>query len=107
MPYGHSRLEIANIKTGSVYEDLLAEIDPEEIPPRYIDRVTLTLKDGSVIDIPGEELHSPLPVGDKLNVPIDNAKHPNVESVRIYIDIINLEIDAEKMVAEIFKGKFK
>jgi hypothetical protein len=82
----------------SAFARIVKEIDVNEIPPKYIERVMVQYNNGKVVDLNGTELTKPIPItdGDSLEDMGDLFK--KLRDIRVFVDMDKLEKDVDMQV---------
>lgn len=89
----------------SSFAKIIKEIDADEVPPEYIERISVSFHDGSKIDLTGESVTNPIPIADKGNWRELEEAYKKLSEVKVYIDAFKLEQDVNVKVEE-YLGKF-
>lgn len=82
----------------TVFNRLVNEVEAYEIPPKYIEKITVYYANGSVIDLLGDEISKPVPVNHDGSWEALNKIYKNIEEVTVFINTPKLEIDINEQV---------
>lgn len=85
----------------AVFDRIVNEIDPEQIPAKYIDRLRVTYQDGSVVMLSGSELACPLPTTNHPVPEVIERFYRQMREVKLFINNVVLETDVTRMVEDI------
>jgi hypothetical protein len=80
-----------------VYEQILCEVEVDEIPVEFVDKIILQYHDGSEVEIKGEELTKPIPTNNTLSWDQFNQVCGGIKNIQVIIAIHKLKevIDAD------------
>lgn len=93
------------ISDPSIFDSFIREIDTNEIPPEYIERVTVYYDNGSVIDISRQDIVRPIPVDrDSIWDKIDKC-YGKMTEIKIFVDTYKLETDVNASINKLFKNR--
>lgn len=96
---------INKLNSETVFDRLVKEVDAKEIPAEYIEYMSVLYKDGSAVQLTGNELTSPIPVNKNASWNEMEDTFKQVENIRVYIDTKKLEIEVTKQIDSLFKDK--
>ena len=82
----------------AVFDRIVNEIDPEEIPAKYIDQIRVLYQDGSVVLLSGKELEAPLPTARHSDPQVIEKFYRQMKEVRLFLNNVILEQDISAMV---------
>lgn len=94
----------AAIAKYAVFDRIVNEIDPEEIPAKYIDKIRVQYQDGSVVVLSGKDLESPLPTARHSDPEMVQKFYRQMKEVKLFLNNAILEQDITAMV-ETYLGK--
>ena len=89
----------------TVFDRILKEIDPVEIPSEYVDHILIQYHDGNTIEISGAEINHPVPLNKSSKSDSVEEYFKKMQDVRVFINIQKLESDINQTV-ERYLGKY-
>lgn len=90
-----------NVARSSVFDRIIKEIEPVEIPAKYIQRILVQYKDGTSIELQGDSINHPLPVSKETARALAEDGVQQVSDVKLFLRIEEIEVDVNKMVGEL------
>ena len=93
------------ITTPSIFDQIIKEIEPVQIPVKYIQQLIVYYHDGSVVELKGKDLTDPIPVNPDSDWSKIDSGFKKIRDVKIMIDLETLEEDINSRV-ETFLGKY-
>lgn len=90
-----------SVTRSSVFERLVKEVEPTAIPGRYIQTILVKYKDGSSIELKGDEISHPLPVSKDTAKALLDESLKQVSEVKLFLHLDQLEADVNKMVEDV------
>lgn len=94
-----------SITRPTVFDRILKEIDPVEIPSEYIDHILIQYYDGNTIEISGAEIDYPVPLHKNPRTENVEEFFKKMQDVRVFINLQKLESDINQTV-ERYLGKY-
>lgn len=88
----------------SVFDRLVKEIDPTEIPAKYIQYIQVHYHDGTSIELKGEEISQPMPVNKNMSAQLMEESMKKIKDVKLFLKTDLLENDINLLVEE-FLGR--
>ena len=89
------------------FDRIMEEVVPISIPSSFIKGIQVTMKNGRMVTLSGDELLAPLPLSGEFSW-ADMAKNfEAIDDVEILLDIPNLRESVVKSVKEILKEHFE
>ena len=82
----------------SVFDRIVKEIDPSEIPLEYIDQVLIQYTDGNIVDLRGEELLNSVMIDRKILLNVISQPFKQMKDIEIFINSDKLEDDINNRV---------
>jgi myosin-crossreactive antigen len=94
-------------KTSSdaTFDEIVKEIDTSEIPSKYIERILVTYKDGSQIELSNEDVLYPLPSKKTTKKELQKSFN-TIQQIRVFIDTKTLSYDVNNLLEKMLEGKF-
>lgn len=89
----------------SVFDRILKEIDPVEIPSAYIEHILIQYHDGNTVELTGEEINHPIPMNKNYPFEQMNEAFKKMSDIRVFVDTQKLEQDINQIV-ERYLGKY-
>lgn len=71
----------------SEFERIMKEITPLSIPSFYIREVVVTLKNGGIVTLSGDELLKPIPMQGNLNWDKLSEQHDSIEDIDVNVNV--------------------
>lgn len=93
------------IVSPSVFDRIVKEIDPDEIPVDYIQQILVRYQDGSSIELSGDEISHPVPVNKHANWDEMDESFKRMKEVKVFVNTHKLETDINKLVENYLGGK--
>lgn len=93
------------IVTPSIFDRIVKEVDPDEIPVEYIQHILVTYHDGSFIELSGNEISHPVPVNKNAKWEDMSELFNKMKEVKVFVDTVKLEHDINKLVEVYLGGK--
>lgn len=97
---------LSRLTDRSVFDDIIKEIEPSEIPAEFIDYISIHYKDGTVVDLYGEDLRHPIPVNKNAKWKEMEESFKNINEVKIYVNTEHLEIIIDEYLDDILGKHF-
>lgn len=93
---------LKNLVEPSIFDRIIHEVDASKIPSRYIEKIVVYYKDGSVIELSGQEIDNPMPVN--MNISEEDLQGPYrlMKEVKVFIDTARLEKDINAIIDDMF-----
>lgn len=88
-----------------VFNKFMSEIDPEEVPVKYIAHVFVQYPDKSIVQVNADQLTFPMPTISSSNQAALEKVFSAFKDIKIIIDMTILEKDVDNMVEELL-GKY-
>ena len=90
-----------NTARSTVFDRIIKEIEPVEIPAKYVQRLQVHYKDGTTLEIQGDSINQPLPISkDTARALVDDGVR-QVQDIRVFLKIDAIETDVNNMVSEL------
>lgn len=89
---------LGKIAKPSVFDRIVKEIDPVEIPARYIEKIVVLYNDGTVVELSGDEIAFPMPMNRASQQDSVEELFKAMRDVKVYISTDQLEIDINELV---------
>lgn len=84
----------------SPFSRIISEISATYIPANYIERLIVTYKDGSVIEMTGDEIDFPVPINQKIDSKRLHSHYRNVQEVKVFLKMQKLEHDINAIIID-------
>lgn len=91
---------VGKVSRPSVFDRLVKEIDPIEIPAKYIESILIQYYDGNIVELNGEDISHPIPVNKSASWEDMADSFKKMRDVRIFISTEKLEKDINILVEE-------
>ena len=88
----------------STYDRIIQEIDPVEVPARYIDRILILYKDGTKALVGGDQLRRPLALTNETVQLFANDDERPIHAIKLFLKIDLIETDANRMVDQLLNN---
>lgn len=89
---------LRQIAVPSGFDRIVNEIDANEIPADYIERIVVYYKNGTVIELSGEEISHPVPVNQQGTWDDVEEYFNQMREVKIFVNTGKLEKDINEKV---------
>jgi hypothetical protein len=89
---------ISRTSKPSVFDMIVKEIDPSEIPLVYIDRILIQYTDENIEELKGKDLLSPIMINRKVLLSMLSKPFKQMKNVEIFINSDKLEDDINAKV---------
>jgi hypothetical protein len=96
---------IGRIAKPSVFDRIVKEVDPKEIPAKYIEHILVQYYDGNVVELSGKELTHPIPVNKNINWETMLDSYKKMRDVKIFLNTDKLEEDINLEIEKVL-GKY-
>jgi hypothetical protein len=83
-----------NIGKPNIYNELIKQITPTQIPAELVQSVIIFYKNGTTFELSGTDLTEPVPVKHKQSPEERGQTRENIDDIKIYV---NTEMLAEKI----------
>lgn len=89
---------LGRIAKPSVFDRIVKEIDPTEIPAKYIEKIVVQYNDGTIIELSGDEIAFPMPMTKSAQQASVEELFKTMRDVKVYVSTEQLEIDINELV---------
>jgi hypothetical protein len=89
---------VSRISRPSVFDRIVKEIDPKEIPAKYIEQILVQYHDGAVVELKGKDITDPIPMNRNRTWDTILNSQKLMKDVRIFINTERLEKDINDLV---------
>lgn len=96
---------LERIISPSVFDRIIKEVNPDEIPVDYIQQILVTYQDGTTVELSGEEISYPVPVNKNANWENMDESFRKMKEVKIFVNTLKLETDINMLVEKYIGGK--
>lgn len=86
----------------SIFDQLVKEIDANEIPTEYIERIVVYYNNGTVVELSGEEISCPVPVNRGGSAEDMDEPFKKMREVKVFVNTEKLEKDVNVLVDDVF-----
>jgi len=83
----------------SVFDRLVKEVNVEQIPPKYVDKVIIEYHDGTSVEIAGSDISTPVILDRKVFQSLE-TNNQRIKDMKALINLEKLERDINKKVEE-------
>jgi len=109
MPNKRTNFEIDRaldrIISPSVFDRIVKEIHPDEIPVDYIQQIVVKYHDGTSIELSGDEISFPVPVNKQANWDDMDESFKSMREVKVFVNTLKLETDINVLVEQYLGDK--
>jgi hypothetical protein len=96
---------LSKIANPSVFDRLVKEVEPVEIPVKYIESIIVQYYDGNIVELKGDDISHPIPVNPTASWEKMEGSFKKMRDVRIFIATDKLEKDVN-IVVKSYLGKY-
>jgi len=89
------------------YIDILRKLDSSRVPAKYVEKIIVTLKDESVVELSGEEFSEPLPVEGFIQWNKIKDMFDGVASMKMHLNLDLIEIELERKLEDIYRVAYR
>lgn len=82
---------------------MLQQVFPSEIPVKYLDKVVVTKKDGTITEIDSSNIEGNIPLDPKNASPLSKIWNQETKKVEIYLNLSKVEEAVLTSVEQLFK----
>lgn len=91
----------------TVYDRILTELTPTEIPAKYIDIILIQYKNGSIIELSGADITNPIPVNQDADWDSVSEQMETIDVVKVFINTDRLAEYVDKETDLLLSNFFK
>ena len=92
------------ITNPNLYDELIKQVTPTVIPSRLIEHVDVHYKDGTVVQLGGTDITSPVPVKQHMTKEEHILTRAQMADVKVYINTGALRDEVEDWIDDLFLG---
>lgn len=89
------------------FDRLMEEILPMSIPAQFVKQIVVKMKNGSQVELTGEELLQPLPMAENLGWDKLAEHFEQIDDVEVQIDVPGIKHNVVMNVQNILKNHFE
>ena len=93
-----------NAAHSSAYDRIIQEIDPVEVPARYIDCILILYKDGTKALVGGDQIRQPLALSNETVQLFANDDARPIHEIKLFLKIDLIETDANRLVDQLLNN---
>lgn len=95
----HKALE--KIITPSIFDQFVKEIDADEIPTDYIEKIVVYYYNGTIVELSGDEIEHPVPVNKQGNADDMDESFKKMREVKVIVNTEKLEKDVNNLLEDL------
>lgn len=87
-----------DLASPSLFDRLVQEIEVDEVPVEYIERIVVYYESGDIVELGNHEINKPIPINQESSWDEMSDSFKNVVNVKVFIDTRKLEQDVNELV---------
>ena len=89
----------------SFFDKLIKEINPGEIPAKYIHWMTVVYINGETVNLTGKEISHPIPLNKNASLKELETSFKKVKNIKVFINTRKLEYDVNRKIKHLLDNK--
>lgn len=87
----------------NVFDEIIKQVTPTEIPVRFIEYVTVKYNDGSIVELRGTDISQPVPVNHLMSQDEKLKTRAKMADVRVFLNTVVLGEEIDRSIDNLFK----
>jgi len=100
------RRALDRITKPNIYDEIIKQVTPTVVPSKFIEYVTVSYNDGTVVELRGTDITEPVPVKQYQTPEEHKLARNEMADVRVFINTEVLSYEVENSIDDLFR-KFK